>query len=339
MKLPADQSVFTSIRSPMGEGYRLIAASPGVSNSERTEITQRSVSHDGLCNESDSAIGLSSYRLTTGRYCIGYSCYAGTEQTCRGGNRVYTHIAILDREAFEQFKFDPVLVHAAIGQAIGNSRILNPVTRLDPLELVIPEQNLQPPFQMDHVCQIIESALSNNLSIVVDAPSPFETFQWLLMAIPASIRECVSVTIGLKFSLARHIQLTFIEHDQGETKRIIRGHNIQWHDMEAPAPKSAWPVNGWMNLVSQRWQEGRYQDIVKLTDSLSMPIKPADLDQIASICNDIEQIKSAPAALLERLIIKYAGFQITNQAQYSLIRDFRSAAKSRAAHLQECQSV
>ena len=47
--LTCDQAIFTSIRTPMGEGYRVIAASRGVRPNEKQSITRNSPSHDSLC--------------------------------------------------------------------------------------------------------------------------------------------------------------------------------------------------------------------------------------------------------------------------------------------------
>ena len=47
--LTCDQAIFTSVRTPMGEGYRIIAASRGLSSPEKQAITRMSPSHGALC--------------------------------------------------------------------------------------------------------------------------------------------------------------------------------------------------------------------------------------------------------------------------------------------------
>ncbi len=84
-----DQAVFTSVRSPTGEGYRLVAASAGVRAEEKVEITRRSPSHDNLCGSGAGAVGLSSYLLSSGRHCVGYVCHAGCEHTAGGHGQYY----------------------------------------------------------------------------------------------------------------------------------------------------------------------------------------------------------------------------------------------------------
>jgi hypothetical protein len=337
-KVIAQQAVFTSIRTLMSEGYRLVAASPGVSQEERMEITQRCPSHGGLCDESESAGGLLSFRMKSGRFCVGYCSYAGTEQTGRGGNRVYTTLAILDRAGFDNFELNPVRVHAAIGRAVGTKKILDPLPRLEPLELRVGTPEYRPPILIDHVCRIIVTMLNNQALIVSGAAAPLETLEWLMLALPVPVRANLSTTAGLKFSTSRHTRLSFIPRDQGETKRMTCGHDLQWLDMETPIPKPAWPFNGWMDLVSRRWKEGNFNDINRLCLSLKQELNPGELDRAASVYHDIGLANNADASLLEQMIKKYAGFSPQNEAEIGLIKEFRISAKLQAVYLQKKQS-
>jgi hypothetical protein len=52
-----DQAIFTSVRGPMGEGYRIIAASRGLKPEEKQTITRFSPSHDALCRPAGAADG------------------------------------------------------------------------------------------------------------------------------------------------------------------------------------------------------------------------------------------------------------------------------------------
>ena len=75
-----DQAVFTSIRSPMGQGYRVVAASGEIRPDEKAEITARSPSHASLCESDTEPIGLSSYRLASGRRCVGHPLRGGAHR-------------------------------------------------------------------------------------------------------------------------------------------------------------------------------------------------------------------------------------------------------------------
>ncbi|MBN1361535.1 MAG: hypothetical protein JW993_13135 [Sedimentisphaerales bacterium] len=140
--VPADQAVFTSVRSPMGGGYRIVAASPGVRADEKAEMTRRAPSHASLCGDGPDAVadepdavGLLAYPLASGRYCVALSQYAGWEHTARGGHRVHTHIVVLDRQAYLEFGCNAVRVHAALKEAVGGRPILKPPPKLGQLSL------------------------------------------------------------------------------------------------------------------------------------------------------------------------------------------------------------
>src|SRR5690606_38204025 len=84
-----DRAVFTSIRSPMGSGYQVVAASAGVSADEKREITQRAPSHGNLCDNTPDAEALAAFVLRSQRHCVFLSRHAGAEPSGRGGYRIH----------------------------------------------------------------------------------------------------------------------------------------------------------------------------------------------------------------------------------------------------------
>ncbi len=111
--LYCDQAIFTSVRTAMGEGYRIIAASPGLRTDEKQAVTRNSPSHEGLCasQQTDAYDGwpiaaASIYKLTSGRLCVALSCSAGAEHTGRGGQRIYTHSVVFAAEEFAHCGFN-----------------------------------------------------------------------------------------------------------------------------------------------------------------------------------------------------------------------------------------
>ncbi len=130
-----EQAIFTSVRSPMGEGYRIIAAGPGIRSDEKAEMTRRMPSHASLCGTDQDASALLAFPLRGGRHCVAISRYAGMEHTGRGGQRVHSHIVVLDQQDYHQFAFNPVRVHAALAQAVGDVPIIETSAMLEPLSL------------------------------------------------------------------------------------------------------------------------------------------------------------------------------------------------------------
>ena len=114
VKITCDQAVFTSVRTPTGEGYRIIAASRGLTAEEKRAITQNAPSHNGLYDQSASARAVAFYPLPTGRLCAACPCSAGSEHTGRGGTRVYTFSVIFAAEDFPAIRFNPFHIFRAI---------------------------------------------------------------------------------------------------------------------------------------------------------------------------------------------------------------------------------
>jgi len=336
-----DQAIFTSIRSPTGQGYRLIAASPGLRADEKAEITQRSPSHDSLCDPSPSAFGLAVYRLRSGRHCVAYSRYAGAEHTARGGQRVHTHIAVLDREAYRRFECNPARAHASLAEAVGDSPILNPPARLDPLPL---ETHL-PRFLArdtlvfarvrdgDQLAYVLASLLAGHRLIVTGSTGPLATLERVLTGLPMNLREPVAASVGLRFSPSRQMQLTFTNANPAELQRVIKGHCVQCFDMQSPPPQAV-PPDGWIGLVRRWWNEGRVRDVSRLTAELPGPLHPGDLNRIAAICADMDRIRHAQSADLEVLRARYEQFRPRNEAEVGLVRQLLAGVTTRSESLE-----
>ncbi len=140
--LTCDQAIFTSIRTPMGEGYRIVAASRGLRANEKQVITRFSPSHGGLCapdhvepDKTTGVIGVAFYRLPTNRLCVALTCSAGAEHTGRGGQRVYTHNVVFDASEFSRCGFNAFNVIRAMMATGLNTPNLKPSPILDELHL------------------------------------------------------------------------------------------------------------------------------------------------------------------------------------------------------------
>ena len=85
-----DQAIFSSVRTPMGQGYQIVAASKGLTPGEKREINQHSPSHGGLCQDGPDAKGVAWYPLSSGRLALAHSADAGAEHSGRGARRTWT---------------------------------------------------------------------------------------------------------------------------------------------------------------------------------------------------------------------------------------------------------
>jgi hypothetical protein len=317
-----DQAIFTSVPSPLSQGYRIIAASPGVRGEEKAEITRRAPSHASLCKTEPDAVALLAYPIVGGRYCVARSHTAGREHTGRGGQRVYTHIALLDQQAWLGFGCNAVRVHAALRQAVGGRAMLKAPPRLAKLLLLHASPEPGSPAdaepataaavadeiateaglrQTQQVLRLSQAMLHGEHLLVVGSPDEFDLLEKTLSSLPLAIRRSLAVSAGLKYSPSRPVHLGFVSHDQGEAQRAIRGQRIAWFDVDAPPPRASSPYEPWLNLL-RRWLEaGREGDVRQLTAAMTEDASPEALARIASIRSAIERVETANAAELDEL--------------------------------------
>lgn len=130
-----EQAVFTSAATSAGDGYRLVANSPGVTAEDAHELTVWGPSHHSLCDHSPTAISINFQRLQSGNYCISRTANAGSEYSRRQGPRVYTQFLVVNADTFARFANNPfALIRAATAQ--GRMQPLEQVPRkLEPLRL------------------------------------------------------------------------------------------------------------------------------------------------------------------------------------------------------------
>jgi hypothetical protein len=337
-----DQAVFTSVRSGMGEGYRLIASSAGVQAQEKVEITRRSPSHGSLCQDDPDAVGLVSYRMPNGRHCVAFCCHAGCEQTARGGLRVYTHVAIFDRQAWPIFQANPVPVHAAIFRYIENTgRILKPAAKLDkiPLTPPVPVSGL-PGAAQGYGSDMLEAALAAATDILAgrnlilrNASHPLRMLEKMLLSLPLEVREMLDVSVGVKFSPARRMRLVFTEEPERELQRRIAGLHIQMRDIEHTSRQVSTDFIGWEHLLRRWWREGRRQDILRLTTELCRGTTCDALDRVAAICEASDSLPTLSADAVRMLISRYGSARLSTKAEQVLAGELLEKANRRLAGL------
>ncbi len=296
----ADSAVFTSVRTLTSEGYRLVAASPGVTAEERTELRRSSPSHNSLCNDRVDAAAFSAYRLSSGRYCVAHSCSAGAEHTGRGGSRVYTRIAVLDDAAMEAFACDPARVYAALSFASDGVELslppeLEPVT-LDPSVPALGASGGGVDGRPDpcHVARLVTIFLRPRQAVVVAPEAPIATFAAAMAAIPAEHRRTVSCSVGLRFAASREITVTVVPGDEGATRRAIRGHAIEWLDLRDEKAFEGGEHANWARLVQTWIRGGRHRELAAVTDAVDEPLTAGAVFRLASLCDLLDRVQGAP---------------------------------------------
>jgi hypothetical protein len=184
------------------------------------------------------------YRLTSGRFVIASSHLAGREHTGRGGECIYTHLVVLSRDDYQLFAFNPLPILRAIDQTPN----LKTETRLNPFSISLPANpDRENAFDLDettihHLCLIVSSLAKNQRLIVSNCPNAFSLLACLLTAVEPSLREKLTFSFGLNYSPSRNFGLMFLDHDDPQTRRLVRGQNIDWLNLSDPNNRSNCPL-------------------------------------------------------------------------------------------------
>lgn len=291
----AEQAVFTSVRSPMGEGYRIIAASTGVRPDEKAEITRRAPSHAGLCSTDQAAAGLLGFPLKNGRHCLGHTYYAGREHTARGGQRVYSHFVVLEQSAWRAFgcnaiRLDAALKHAAEtpflkpGRSIGRlvlapSRVEGSVRRNLELDH---SRWTRPPGRIEHIVRICRTILCGEQLLVAGRDDSWSLLHLCLVSLPQSARRLLGVSVGICFSPARGLQLCVVPHDPDISERAVCGRKMRCLSLDEPCAQQPSPFDPWLDFVKGLLRQGRILQLEKLTSTMMEPVSAEELADVAA---------------------------------------------------------
>lgn len=312
--LEIEQAIFTSVRSPMGSGYRIVAASAGLAADEKREIVRCAPSHGNLCDASPAGTGLASFVLGTGRRCIFLSQNAGAEHTARGGLRVHTHVLVMDPAAYRDLLADPLAIQTAAQTALADELSGKPPTRLDALRWPAARDDrggdednppALPAADIERLSSVLTAVLDERRLLVGDAPRARQMLRRLLDALPVAIRERLAVSYGLKFAPTRLFDLSFADVERADTLQLARQHGLdvtKWASAPAPADSS---FAVWLGFVRRQWRSQRPTDLRRLSNQITHEQTATELGQIATLYADAEQVPEADASLLNELLRRH----------------------------------
>ncbi len=324
-----DQAVFTSIRTPMGQGYRIVAAGRGVSREERAWITQRAPSHGSMDRSAPDAMGLLAWPLDSGRYCVGHVQHAGKEHTGRGGQRVYTLFALIDGRDFQRFACNPVRVLRAVRDAAGETPQLKPPPQLPRLTLACTahgrstDTHASPLPVAEAVAHVARAMLHEESCLVIGAPDPIGLIDRTIAALPVSVRTGLSVSAGLTYAPSRRVRLSVARAEPAEAQRAVRGQEIHWLDIARPPSRAPSPYDAWLDLAVAWWAAGRQGDLAELTDLMTDTASPEFLERVAAMGRDLDAITGATDSTRASLESRYAAWTSPHACEELLLSRIR----------------
>jgi len=317
--IACDQAIFTSVRTPMGEGYRIIAASRGLRPEEKQAITRFSPSHEALCPLEPGATSpngvhaVAFYTLPTKRVCVACSCDAGEEQSGRGGLRVYTHNLVFDAADLETCGFNPFAVVRAMAELGLTTPQLKPPAVLDALDLPVPDSATSVPKTMlDNSLNtawrkhVLESLLSDRSLVLNIGGDWLSIAEALLMGLPGPMREAVAFVAGLRFSVSRCHRLALLTDDPAQTKSRVAGRQVEYAE---PASSEAPLANdsAWLLFVERHWSRG---DLDGLAHRTSRPFASVSLEareRVGKLYNDIDAVPQTDTSVLLDNVLRHLG--------------------------------
>lgn len=251
-----DWAVFTSTTSIMGQGYRVIAATPGLTAEEKKAISTMSPSHNAMCNQSDDARGVAFYPLSRERMCVAFTQHAGKEQSGRGGKRVLTFAFALTAEQMVGFGWNPLAVVRSLEHAGSLEPAMPKPGVLDLLDVrpcaTVSQSaidNARHQLGQPATLCALSCAMSDGCLILADVAEARDVVETVLLAMPTSMRMQCTFSIGLKFALSRRLRIHVIERDNGATERIIRGQAIRFVAEPHGYDHGAEGTTPWMEMV------------------------------------------------------------------------------------------
>jgi hypothetical protein len=342
-EIVCDQAIFTSVRTPMGEGYRIIASSLGLKAEEKQAITRRSPSHDALCSPAPEAEGIGFYALPTGRLCVASSGYAGIEHTGRGGQRVYTLNVVFSSEDFEVFGYNPFAVVRKLRAQGLLTPQLKPSNPLPEIRLSVckrawarRESPWIAPVDSSARRYLVHELLNGGTLILCIAGDFARTAEALLMAVPGPTRTDVSFSAGVKFSVGRGHRFVVVNDDKGVTRRRIEGQPVVFLDAQARPPREA-PSSDWLRFVDAYLERGALALLAERTSRPFADVSPIGRERVAKLYLALDDLPGADQARLLAILEEFAELkgvgleaelraQLLDGAQSALLAHCRVAA-------------
>jgi hypothetical protein len=314
-EVACDQAIFTSVRTRMGEGYRIIASSLGLKAEEKQAITRRSPSHDALCSREPDAEGIGFYALPTGRLCVASSGYAGVEHTGRGGQRVYTLNVVFSPKDFGFFGCNPF----AVVRKLRTQGLLTPQLKpCNPLpgirlsacdgEATTEESSWIAPLDSTTRQYLVHGLLNGGTLILCVAGDFARTAEALLMAVPGRARANVSLSAGVKFSAGRRHRFIVLSDDEGVTRRRIEGQPVVFLDAQARPPCEA-PSSDWLRFVNAHLERGALAVLAERTSRPFPDVSPVGRERVAKLYLALDDLPKADEARLLAILEEFAEFK------------------------------
>jgi hypothetical protein len=332
-----DQAVFTCIRSPTSQGYRVIAASPGVRPNESAEVMKHAPSGDGLCEDSDDAVGVTYVRFKSGRHCVMHSQYAGKEPTGRGGRRTYTRVVFLDDSTYALFTNNPFSVVRAAATADALRVDVQREQKLPQLVLTANRECDALPLVRSTLSVgagwlafLVDRLLGKDNLVVRIVSAAIDVAEATLLALPWPARAGVAISAGVRFAPNRNNRLMTVTEEVDRTRQLLRGQAVCLHDAVTSGPPAE-PAHDWAKAIQILLEHDRGADVVTWTTVDFTREDTPSLSGIGRLVLDTYAAETVPSPEAIQLAAQHAPSRESSPLQGKLQRGMMRQVERRVS--------
>ena len=207
-----EQAVFSSSKTKYGEGYHVIARSPGISNELAIELTRWSPSHAALQSRQQDADSLNFHPLTADCVAVSRTTYGTREFSGRGGLQVVTIALVVQTRQFAGYAFDAFRL-ARVARSLGYLRWKRSFPeQLGAIDLPTSDVSesitagpakAQAPSETSHDVQRVVQQIRHGRRVAVIGEGGGKIIESVVRNVGPELRRSCYFTTGLKLSSQR----------------------------------------------------------------------------------------------------------------------------------------
>jgi len=339
-KVVCEQAVYTCVCTAACQGYRVIAASEGLSSHECNEIVRYAPALGGLCVDSPEATGVSFFPISDDRFAILHTCHAGKEPTGRGGRRTYTRIFVIRADDLRRFRNNPFALVRAVAAEGGLVVDLAADVTLPRLALS-PERGLSPPvfdfaggpISEKWIAPATDRLLSGSEVAFLAGAEGAVLAELILLTIPAPARSQISLSTGVTFAVSRPHRLIVLANVSPQTRERIAGTEYVFLDSSADSGSAPGASHPWARTVDRFIETRRTHALIGMLADRFGEGDVKALERIGELCLALENAASNRLENLIDVAIPYVGLSADLPLERELARQVVRLVRHRFSSL------
>jgi hypothetical protein len=277
-----EQAVFTLPENEAGGGYRIVAASDGVHESDLGELSAWGPGRDSLLAANAAAESLNFHPLPSGSHCLSRSVAVSRNQ---GDWTVLTHSLVVPPGVLARFGNNPFALAREVARRDMWLNVLPANERLETIKLgggaVAVDQtllkNLVAETGAEVVAACVQAARDALCLAVGPAPQPATMIAGIINCLPVECRPEFSFSTRLKFSPRRPFRLVALSDDPAERHWTAGYPNVEVFAADNREAIAGRPLDGWSRLIQRALAGGEIDFLAMQLSKRRFSLAAADL--------------------------------------------------------------